>query len=211
MPKVVTAPNTLGSALGAADCITEARVQAAVLIAGALQSAIHSSANFSTIATDDRGVIQIFNTGAERMLGYAAADVIGKLTPADLFDPQEVIARAQSLTLELGATIVPGFEALSCKASRGIEDIYEQTCLRQDGSRLPAVVSVSALRAPQGGIIGYLLITTDNTARQQVEAEQRRWLEIREETHRQLQQANATLQASEEKLAVTLQSIGDAV
>jgi PAS domain S-box-containing protein len=211
MPNMVPAPTTLGPALGAADSITEARVQAAVLIAGALQNAIRSSANFSTIATDDKGVIQIFNTGAEKMLGYAAADVIDKLTPAELFDPQQALERAQSLTLELGTPIAPGFEALSCKASRGLEDIHEQTYLRQDGSRLPAVVSVSALRSPQGGIIGYLLITTDNTARQQVEAEQRRWFEIREETNRQLQQANATLQASEEKLAVTLHSIGDAV
>ena len=137
----------------------------------ALQSAIFNSANFSSIATDAKGVIQIFNVGAERMLGYAAADVVNKVTPAHISDPDEVIARATALSAELGTSIAPGFEALVFKASRGIEDIYELTYIRKDGSRFPAVVSVTALRDGDGAIIGYLLIGTDNTARKQVEEE----------------------------------------
>src|SRR5450756_786580 len=144
------------------------------LKAGALQSAICNSANFSSIATDAKGVIQIFNVGAERMLGYTAAEVMNKVTPADISDPQEVIARAEALSLEPGTTITPGFEALVFKASRGIEDIYELTYFRKDGSRFPAVVSVTALRDAQDAIIGYLLIGTDNTARKQIEAEQKK-------------------------------------
>ena len=142
--------------------------------AGALQSAIFNSANFSSIATDAKGVIQIFNVGAERMLGYAAADVMNKITPADISDPQEVIARAQALSVELSTPITPGFEALVFKASRGIEDIYELTYIRKDGSRFPAVVSVTALRDAGNIIIGYLLIGTDNTERKRVEAEQKK-------------------------------------
>jgi signal transduction histidine kinase/ActR/RegA family two-component response regulator len=141
----------------------------ALLKAGALQSAILNSANFSSIATDEEGVVQIFNIGAERMLGYAAGDVLNKLTPADISDPQELIARAKALSAELGATIAPGFEALVFKASRGIEDIYELTYVRKNGTRFPAIVSVTALRDEQDGIIGYLLIGTDNTARKQAE------------------------------------------
>src|SRR4051812_42487929 len=142
-----------------------------LLRTGTLQTAIFNSANFSSIATDAKGVIQIFNVGAERMLGYTAADVVDKITPADISDPQEVIARAQALSMELGTPITPGFEALVFKASRGIEDIYELTYFRKDGSRFPAVVSVTALRDAQDAIIGYLLIGTDNTARKQVEEE----------------------------------------
>src|SRR5688500_2120299 len=153
------------------DVTAAKRAEEALLEAGALQSAIFNSANFSRIATDEKGVIQIFNVGAERMLGYTAADVMNKITPADISDPQEVIARAKALSAELGTTITPGFEALVFKASRGIEDIYELTYIRKDGSRFPAIVSVTALRDPHGGIIGYLLIGTDNTARKQVEAE----------------------------------------
>ena len=106
------------------------------------------------------------------MLGYTAAEVMNKITPADISDPQEVIARAEALSLELGTPITPGFEALVFKASRGIEDIYELTYIRKDGSRFPAIVSVTALRDAQENIIGYLLIGTDNTARKQVEAAQ---------------------------------------
>jgi PAS domain S-box-containing protein len=144
------------------------------LKAGALQSAIFNSANFSSIATDAKGVIQIFNVGAERMLGYTAAEVMNKITPADISDPQELIARAKALSVELATPITPGFEALVFKASRGIEDIYELTYIRKDGSRFPAVVSVTALRDAQDVIIGYLLIGTDNTARKLVEEEQKK-------------------------------------
>ncbi len=152
------------------------QAEEALLKAGALQKAIFNSANFSSIATDAKGVIQIFNVGAERMLGYTAAEVVDKITPAEISDPQEVIARATELSLELETTITPGFEALVFKASRGIEDIYELTYIRKDGSRFPAIVSVTALRDAQDTIIGYLLIGTDNTARKLVE-EKLRWTE----------------------------------
>jgi PAS domain S-box-containing protein len=160
-----------GSEAAAEELTPRKRAEETLLKAGALQRAIFNSANFSSIATDEKGVIQIFNVGAERMLGYTAAEVMNKITPADISDPQEVIARAKALSAELATTITPGFEALVFKASRGIEDIYELTYIRKDGSRFPAIVSVTALRDAQGGIIGYLLIGTDNTARKQVEAE----------------------------------------
>jgi PAS domain S-box-containing protein len=139
-----------------------------------LQRAIFNSANFSSIATDAKGVIQIFNVGAERMLGYTAAEVTNKITPADLSDPLEVITRAKLLSMELATPIEPGFDALVFKASRGIEDIYELTYIRKDGSRLPAMVSVTALRDSHDTIIGYLLIGTDNTVRNRFESEQKR-------------------------------------
>ena len=108
------------------------------------------------------------------MLGYTAAEVMNKITPADISDPQEVIVRAQALSIELSTPIKPGFEALVFKASRGIEDIYELTYIRKDGSRFPAVVSVTALRDAQNAIIGYLLIGTDNTVRKRIETEKKR-------------------------------------
>src|SRR5438270_3528512 len=158
------------------DHVTEVRSKEALLKTGALQNAIFNSANFSSIATDEKGVIQLFNVGAESMLGYEAAEVLNRITPADIPDPQEVIARARALSLELATTIAPGFEALAFKASRGIEDKYELTYIRKDKSRFPAIVSVTALRDVAGGIIGYLLIGTDNSARKQVE-EKLRWTE----------------------------------
>ena len=161
------------------------------LTAVALQRAIVNSTRFSSIATDAQGVIQIFNAGAERMLGYAAADVVNNISAAELHDPQEVVARAAALSLEFGVPVAPGFEALVCKARRGIEDIYEVTKIRKDGTRFPAIVSVTALRDPQDELIGYLLIGTDNTARHEA-AEERR---IREEEGRRFEQTLQQIQA----------------
>jgi signal transduction histidine kinase/ActR/RegA family two-component response regulator len=163
--------SVVSEAGGKPDGITEVRRQAALLKTGALQNAILTSANFSIIATDEKGIIQLFNVGAERMLGYQAAEVVNRINPSDIHDPQEVMARAQALSLELATTITPGFEALAFKASRGIEDIYELTYICKDGSRFPAIVSITALRDDFGEIIGYLLIGTDNSVRKQVEIE----------------------------------------
>ncbi len=211
MSKEIRDLATLSATPVTTESVAEVRRLKAQLKAGTLQKAILNSANFSSIATDEKGVIQIFNVGAERMLGYAAEDVLNKLTPADISDPQEIIARAQELSIELGTPVLPGFEALVFKASRRIEDIYELTYIRKNGSRFPAIVSVTALRDAKGAIIGYLLIGTDNTARKQIETDKLNLLKIQEETNKKLKQANATLQVSEEKLAVTLNSIGDGV
>jgi len=171
----MTTPAALRAPPGRRSSRSLARKKA-LLKTGALQNAILNSANFSSIATDDKGVIQLFNVGAERMLGYSAAEVVDRITPADISDPQEVIARAAALSLELGTAITPGFEALAFKASRGIEDIYELTYIRKDGTRFPAVVSVTALRDASLNVIGYLLIGTDNSARKLAE-EKLRWTE----------------------------------
>jgi PAS domain S-box-containing protein len=168
---------------GNADGITEVRRQAALLKTGALQNAILTSANFSIIATDEKGIIQLFNVGAERMLGYLAAEVVNKINPSDIHDPREVMARAQTLSLELGTTITPGFEALAFKASRGIEDIYDLTYICKDGSRFPAIVSITALRDDYGHIIGYLLIGTDNSVRKQVELELNKAMAVAEKAN----------------------------
>lgn len=171
MPNKIWFPAILNPTADTEEYVTEVQRQEALLKTGNLQSAIFNSANFSMIATDEKGIIQLFNIGAQRMLGHTAADVLNKITPADISDPQEVIARAKALSLELETPIQPGFEALIFKASRGIEDFYELTYIRKDGSRFPAIVSVTALHDAQSVIIGYLLIGTDNTARKQVEEE----------------------------------------
>lgn len=173
------------------DISARKQVEEALRQAGALQAAIFNSANFSCIATDAQGVVQIFNVGAERMLGYAAADVMDQVTPAEISDRQELIDRARALSAELETQIAPGFDALVFKASRGMEDIYELTYIRKDGSRFPAVVSVTALRSEDNTIIGYLLIGTDNTARKAVEAERAQLNQALEIKNEELETARA--------------------
>ena len=141
----------------------------ALLNQGALQTAIFNSRRFAIIATDEHGVIQLFNIGAERMLGYQADEVVNKLSPADLHDPIALIAHAIAIGNEVSATIAPGFEAFTYKASRDIEDVFESSYICKDDSRLPVVVSTTALRGEDDALIGYLQIGTDNSARKRVE------------------------------------------
>jgi signal transduction histidine kinase/CheY-like chemotaxis protein len=169
MPETKNDPSL--TAAGVVDGNIEVRRQLALLKAGALQNAILTSENFSIIATDEKGIIQLFNVGAELMLGYKAAEVLNKINPSDIHDQEEVKARAQELSLELATTIAPGFDALSYKASRGIEDVYDLTYIRKDGSRFPASISITALRDDYGDLIGYLLIGADNSARKRAESE----------------------------------------
>lgn len=175
----------------AAKLPSQAQEQLQAETAGLLQQAIFNSANFSSIATDAKGVIQIFNVGAERMLGYTADEVMNKITPADISDPEELIARAHALSIELDTAITPGFDALVFKARRGMEDIYELTYIRKDGSRFPAVVSVTALRNEHHGVIGYLLIGTDNTARKQADTEKARLDQVLQDNNIELENARA--------------------
>jgi signal transduction histidine kinase/ActR/RegA family two-component response regulator len=176
--------STLAADLAAAAGINEQRLKVALLKTGALQNAILNSANFAIIATDESGIIQLFNVGAERMLGYLAAEVINKIRPSDIHDLQEVMARAETLSVELHTPIAPGFEALAFKASRGIEDVYELTYICKDGSRFPAIVSITALRDDYAEIIGYLLIGSDNSARKRVELELNAAMEAAEKANR---------------------------
>jgi len=155
-----------------------------ILQTRALQNAILRSANFSIIATDSDGVIQLFNVGAEHMLGYAAADIVNTSTPCDFHDPLDVISRAETLSLEFGVAIAPGFEALAFKASRGIEDVYEIAYLRKDGSRFPAIVSITALRDEYGDAIGYLMIGSHNSVRARVERELNDAMVVADEANR---------------------------
>lgn len=185
--------NVLGVLAAARDTMARKPAEDALIKAGALQSAIFNSANFSSIATDAKGVIQIFNVGAAEMLGYTAEEVINKITPADISDPQEVIERATALSDEFSTLITPGFEALVFKASRAIEDIYELTYIRKDGSRFPAVVSVTALHDEQDAIIGYLLIGTDNTARKLAEEARNRVQKELADKQQQLEGLNRDL------------------
>jgi len=137
-----------------------------------LQRAVFSNTFFSYIATDAAGIIQIFNIGAERMLGYSSHEVVGVMTPDNLADPQEMAAREEALREALRTDCSPNLPTLVLRAAQGVEDIVELTFLCKNGDRLAASVSVSALRDGADTIIGYLLIGTDNTKRKLAEAEQ---------------------------------------
>jgi PAS domain S-box-containing protein len=135
----------------------------------ALQNAILNSANYSVISTDPDGTIRTFNATAERLLGYRADEVVGKVTPALIHDDREVERRAEELERELGECIEPGFEVFVAHAKRGYADEREWTYVRKDGSRFPVLLSVTAIRDEQGAVTGYLGVASDITERKRVE------------------------------------------
>lgn len=134
-----------------------------------LRQAILDSADYSIISTSPEGVIQTFNRGAEKMLGYLEQEVLGKHTPVIFHDPGEMEARARILSEELGGTVEPGFEVFVANARRGQADENEWTYIRKDGGRFPVQLSVTALRDQQGTITGFLGIGKDITESKKVE------------------------------------------
>jgi len=134
-----------------------------------LQQAILDSANFSIISTDINGVIRLFNNGAHRMLGYSASELFARHTPDLLHDETEMAERAQQLSMELGQPVKAGFEALVARARGGLADEREWTYIRKDGSRLPVMVSVTALRDEQLALTGFLCVAYDLIERKRVE------------------------------------------
>jgi PAS domain S-box-containing protein len=128
--------------------------------------AVLASTIFSMIATDLEGTILVFNTGAERMLGYEAGEMVGRCTPEAFHVSAEVVARATQLSVQIGREIAPGFEAFVALARLGQSDEREWTYVRKDGSRLPVLLTITPQYGAGGALTGFLGIARDDTERQ---------------------------------------------
>ena len=148
----------------------------------AFQNAVLDAANYSIISTDLDGTIRIFNSTAEKWLGYNAAEVIGQTTPGILHDSEEVVGYTVQLRQDLGIDLEPGFETFVAKARRGGADEREWTYIRKDGSRFPVHLSISPVRDQRGEIVGFLGIASDLTEKKQAAEREHRMLEILEAT-----------------------------
>ena len=134
----------------------------------ALQTAILNNAAYAVIATDLKGTITFFNRAAEQMLGYRADDVVNKTSPALFHDATEVAYRATLLTTQLNREIEPGFCVFVAKTLAGLPNEDEWTYVRRDGSRMTALVSITAIRAANGEVEGFLGIASDVTERNEI-------------------------------------------
>jgi PAS domain S-box-containing protein len=150
-----------------AEIAERQRTEALLQQTTALQRAILDSANYTIISTAVDGTILTFNKAAERWLGYTEAEIVGKVTPALIHDRDEVAARSQTLSQELGVTIEPGFEVFVAKTRRGEVEAREWSYIRKDGSRFPVELSVTALRDESNNITGFLGIGNDVAERKQ--------------------------------------------
>lgn len=171
--------------------------------ANALERAILECADYSIISTTPDGVIRTFNRAAERMLGYAAKEVIGKVTPEIIHDREEVALHAAELTAELGRAVAPGFEAFVAKARLGLADERDWTYVRKDGSRIPVQLSVTAMRDQAGQITGFLGIAHDISRRREAQA---RVEQLTEGLEDRVRERTAQLTASELRFRRTVEA-----
>jgi PAS domain S-box-containing protein len=151
----------------------------------ALQRTVLDNVGSGIVSVTPDGVVTVFNRSAERMLGYATEEVVGKLTPELWHDPEEVARRARELTAELGETIEPGMEVFFARARRNLPDEAEWSFIRKDGTRLPVQLTLTAQRDDAGRIVGFIGLAYDLTERKQAEAAMRRHQDELEQTVQQ--------------------------
>ncbi len=133
------------------------------------QALLDAASEVAIVATDTEGLITVFNRGAERLLGYSSSDMKGRMTPVAFHDPDEVQARAQALTEQLGYPVTGFHTFTEVPLLEGAEQ-REWTYVRKDGSRCRVSMSVTPVRAVDGHIAGYLSIAIDISRLKEVEA-----------------------------------------
>ena len=111
-----------------------------------LQALLDAATEVAIIAVDADHVVRLFNRGAEKMLGYRAAEVMGKQCPLAVHDPVELARRAEELSFQLKRP-VNGREAITAVAERFGYEVRDWTYIRKDGSRLSVSLAVTAVRA----------------------------------------------------------------
>ncbi|QDT11384.1 CHASE domain-containing protein [Planctomycetes bacterium K23_9] len=174
--------------LGANTDVTERKdVSSELEATRQMQSAILDAAGAAIIATDLEGVIVTFNNAAERMLGYSKEELVNKQNPGVFHDPDEVVNRAKELCEELGREVLPGFEVFVAKSAIGELEQREWTYVRKNGSTVPVLLTVTAIRAQDQTISGYLGIASDISERKRAKTK--------------LEEANVQLARSNDELA----------
>ena len=159
----------IGASKVARDITSQKRAESALATANAqLTSVLETATQVSIIAADVNGLITVFNSGAQNLVGYSADEMIGKQSPAIIHVADEVVARGQELSLELGYN-VEGFEVFVAYAKLGRFERREWTYVRKDGSRFPVSLVVTAARNAEGEITGFLGVAEDITLRKQAE------------------------------------------
>ncbi|MBS1704078.1 MAG: PAS domain S-box protein [Armatimonadetes bacterium] len=144
----------------------------------ALQNAVLNASHYGIICVNLEGAVTVFNKGAERILGYTAEEFVGVKGPPRLTDPTTLAERASDLSKALGHPVqadVAGFTEL---AESGIDQEFEWTYIRKDGTRFPGLLAVSALRDESGEMNGYMGIIQDITKRREAEDATERLLAI---------------------------------
>jgi PAS domain S-box-containing protein len=163
------------------------------------QRTIVDSAAYGIISCDRSGVITSFNPAAMNLLGYHTDEIVGVHAMTFWLDPAEIAQRSRQLSEELGESVDPGVEVLTARAVRGLDDKHEWTFIRSDGTRVPVLLSITALNDEKGRFTGIVGLVNDLTERNRAEAEIRKLNQELEQRvadrTAELQEANSELEA----------------
>ncbi|MDP3426766.1 MAG: PAS domain S-box protein, partial [Humidesulfovibrio sp.] len=143
-----------------------------------LAGLVNAASQVSIIATDTEGLITVFNHGAENMLGYSADEMVGLRSPEAIHLRQEMLEQGQRLTQRLGRP-VEGFDVFVALAREGGHDVRQWTYVHKDGRHIPVELVITGIRDRDGGLVGFLGIGVDISARVQAEnalLESKSWL-----------------------------------
>jgi PAS domain S-box-containing protein len=141
-----------------------------------LQGILQASKQVSIIATDPTGEITMFNSGAEKLLGYKSEELVGKNNSLKISRSKEVKRKSRELSKKYNKDI-NGFEALVYEAKIGVPNTKEWTYVRKDGTIFPVLVSIDTILDGQN-VIGYLEVATDISELKKVEMEVKSLLDI---------------------------------
>lgn len=189
--------------------ITEQHVaELALQQSEALQRAILAHAGPAVIATTPSGVISLFNRAAEELLGYRADEVVGQVTPWIFHDSEEIAARRAVLEQERGAHLGHAFEVFMRGTREHAAEPYEWTYLRKDGTRVPVLLTVSAVRNNASAVVGYLGVAFDLTQRK---AQERELIELNRLLGQRTRQMEVLLQEVHHRVKNNLQVIASLV
>jgi PAS domain S-box-containing protein len=152
-------------------------------ISAELRAVLDAASEVAVVATDRRGIVRLFNPGAEKLLGYRADEIVGKATPALFHVEEELRQRARVLEQTVGHSLAASEYFFAC-AERERAEVMEWTYVRKDGTRFPVDESITPLRGPAGELTGFLCVALDLTEHKRAEREIRAAMEATEAANR---------------------------
>ena len=179
-------------------------VEAAVAHANRqLNYVLDAASEIAIISTDVKGIVQMFNRGAEKMLGYRAREQIGIAMPFEIHDANELLQRSQELSIHFGRE-VKTTEVLTIIPAKMGSETRNWIYICKNGQRLSVSLTVTRVQDSAGRIVGFLGIARDITLQLQAE---KALQELNYQLEKRVEERTAELEETNNNLANTMHNL----